>query len=101
MLLHGNGWRHCRTLRVSLDRGFNEVTIVAGKKLGYYDILGPLGSGGMGQVWHARDTKLGRDVALKVLHDLFAQDTDRLARFRREAQVLASLNHPHIAIVYG
>jgi len=77
------------------------VTIVAGTKLGYYDIVAPLGAGGMGQVWHARDTKLGRDVALKVLHDLFAQDTERLARFRREAQVLASLNHAHIAIVYG
>jgi Tol biopolymer transport system component len=77
------------------------VTISVGTKLGCYDILGLLGAGGMGQVWRARDTRLDRDVALKVLHDEFAQDADRLARFRREAQVLASLNHPHIAIIYG
>jgi serine/threonine protein kinase len=70
------------------------MTISVGTKLGCYDILGLLGAGGMGEVWRARDTKLGRDVALKVLPELFARDADRLARFRREAQVLASLNHP-------
>jgi serine/threonine protein kinase len=75
--------------------------ISAGTKLGCYDILGPLGTGGMGEVWRAHDTKLGRDVALKVLPELFARDADRLARFRREAQVLASLNHPHIAIIHA
>ena len=60
-----------------------------------------LGAGGMGEVYRARDTKLNRDVALKVLPDAFASDPDRLARFKREAQVLASLNHPHIAAIYG
>jgi Tol biopolymer transport system component len=72
-----------------------------GTRLGAYDIVGALGAGGMGEVYRARDTKLGRDVALKLLPDLFAADPDRLARFRREAQVLASLNHPHIAQIYG
>ena len=66
-----------------------------------YEILGLLGSGGMGEVYRARDTKLHRDVALKVLPDSFAQDPDRIARFSREARVLASLNHPHIAQIHG
>ena len=65
------------------------------------EIIAPLGAGGMGEVYRAADTKLGRDVALKVLPESFASDSERLARFRREAQVLASLNHPHIAHVYG
>ena len=73
----------------------------AGARLGAYEILGPLGAGGMGEVWQARDTRLGRDVALKVLPDGFAQDAERLARFRREAHLLASLNHPNIAAIHG
>src|SRR5271168_242163 len=73
----------------------------AGMKLGPYEIVGPLGAGGMGEVYRARDTKLGRDVALKVLPATFATDPERMARFRREAQVLASLNHPHIGAIYG
>jgi eukaryotic-like serine/threonine-protein kinase len=73
----------------------------AGDQLGPYDVLSRLGAGGMGEVYRARDTKLARDVALKVLPDAFARDPERLARFRREAQVLASLNHPHIASIYG
>ncbi len=72
-----------------------------GTRLGPYEILSALGAGGMGDVYRARDTKLNRDVALKVLPDLVATDPERLARFHREAQVLASLNHPHIAGIYG
>jgi Tol biopolymer transport system component len=69
--------------------------------IAHYRITAKLGEGGMGEVWRATDTKLGRDVAIKVIPEFFAQDTDRLARFTREAQVLASLNHPHIAAIYG
>ena len=72
-----------------------------GSRLGAYEILGPLGAGGMGEVWRARDTRLQRDVAMKVLPEAFAQDADRLARFTREAHVLASLNHPNIAAIYS
>jgi len=74
------------------------MPLVNGTHLGSYEIVAPLGKGGMGEVYRARDTKLGRDVALKLLPDLFAADPERLARFQREAQVLASLNHPHIAV---
>jgi serine/threonine protein kinase len=72
-----------------------------GTKLESYDILGPLGAGGMGEVYRARDSKLNRDVALKILPAMFTDDAERMARFRREAQVLASLNHPHIGSIYG
>src|ERR1700720_2279214 len=77
------------------------MALASGARLGPYEILSPLGSGGMGEVYRARDTKLGRDVALKILPDTFAADPERLARFQREAQVLASLNHPHIGAIYG
>jgi eukaryotic-like serine/threonine-protein kinase len=77
------------------------MTLHAGTKLGPYEIQSPLGAGGMGEVYRARDSKLNRDVALKILPELFALDPDRLARFKREAQVLASLNHPNIAAIYG
>jgi serine/threonine protein kinase/Tol biopolymer transport system component len=70
-------------------------------RLGPYEILAPIGAGGMGEVYRARDSKLGRDVALKVLPDAFARDTDRMARFQREAKVLASLNHTNIAAIHG
>ena len=73
----------------------------AGTKLGPYEIQSPIGAGGMGEVYRARDSRLGRDVALKVLPESFASDAQRMARFRREAQVLASLNHPNIAAIYG
>ena len=73
----------------------------SGTKLGHYEILSLLGKGGMGEVWKAKDTKLGREVAIKTLPDEFAQDADRLARFEREAKLLASLNHPNIAAIYG
>jgi serine/threonine protein kinase len=72
-----------------------------GKKLGPHEIVAPLGAGGMGEVYRARDTKLKRDVALKVLPDAFARDPGRMVRFQREAEVLASLNHPNIAAIYG
>src|SRR6266853_4033085 len=77
------------------------MPLAAGSRLGPYEIVAPLGAGGMGEVYRARDAKLNRDVALKVLPDAFALDPDRLSRFRREAQVLASLNHPHIGAIYG
>ena len=77
------------------------MTLAAGTKLGPYEILSPLGAGGMGEVYRARDTKLNREVALKVLPQVFAADSQRMARFQREAQVLASLNHPNIAAIYG
>ncbi len=68
-----------------------------GTKLGHYEISTLLGKGGMGEVWRAKDTKLGREVAIKTLPEEFARDADRLARFEREARLLASLNHPNIA----
>ena len=77
------------------------MSLASGTRLGAYEVLSAIGAGGMGEVYKARDTKLHRDVAIKVLPDVFTADPDRLARFEREAQVLASLNHPNIAQVYG
>ena len=77
------------------------MTLVAGSRLGPYEVTAPIGVGGMGEVYRARDTKLNRDVALKVLPEAFVSDPERLARFQREAEVLASLNHPNIAHIYG
>ena len=77
------------------------MALSPGTRLGHYDVTALIGEGGMGQVWQATDTKLNRQVALKILPDAFADDPDRLARFRREAQVLASLNHPGIASIHG
>jgi len=77
------------------------MPLEAGQKLGPYEVLAPIGKGGMGEVYRARDTKLDRDVAVKVLPDEFAQDEERLARFEREAKLLASLNHPNIASIHG
>src|SRR5580700_12064723 len=77
------------------------MSIAAGERLGQYEILAPIGAGGMGEVYRAKDTKLKREVALKVLPDSFARDPERMARFQREAEVLASLNHPNIAQIYG
>jgi serine/threonine protein kinase len=77
------------------------MPLSAGTKLGLYEILAPIGAGGMGEVYRARDTKLDREVAIKVLPAGLAQDPERLARFEREAKVLASLNHPNIAQIYA
>jgi eukaryotic-like serine/threonine-protein kinase len=77
------------------------MPLANGTRLGPYEILAPLGAGGMGEVYRAKDTRLGRDVAIKILPEAFAADAERLARFQREAQVLASLNHPHIAHIHG
>ena len=77
------------------------MALEAGTKLGTYEILAPIGAGGMGEVYRARDTKLGREVAIKVLPDALSQDKERLARFEREAKLLASLNHPGIATLFG
>src|SRR5262249_11321379 len=76
-------------------------TLQSGSHVGSYQILAPIGSGGMGEVYRARDTKLKRDVAIKVLPLEWARDPERVARAQREAEVLASLNHPHIAQIYG
>ena len=74
---------------------------LVGRQIGSHKILSLLGAGGMGEVYRARDTKLGRDVAIKVVADAFLSDPERLARFEREARVLATLNHPHIGAIYG
>ena len=77
------------------------MALQVGSRLGHYDVTALIGEGGMGQVYQATDTKLNRQVALKILPEAFASDPDRLARFQREAQVLASLNHPNIAQIHG
>jgi len=77
------------------------VALTMGTRVGSHEITALIGAGGMGEVYRAHDTRLNRDVAIKVLPDAFTRDTDRLSRFKREAQVLASLNHPHIAAIYG
>jgi eukaryotic-like serine/threonine-protein kinase len=77
------------------------MTLRAGFRIGPYEVVGPVGAGGMGEVYRARDTTLGREVALKILPDTFADDPDRRQRFEREARTLAALNHPHIAQIYG
>ena len=75
--------------------------MLSGARIGAYEVVSLLGKGGMGEVYRARDARLNRDVAVKILPAAFASDPDRLARFKREAQVLASLNHPNIAAIYG
>ena len=80
---------------------FSLLALTPGTRIGVYEITAQIGEGGMGQVYRARDTKLDRDVAIKILPEAFAHDTERLARFQREAKTLASLNHPNIAAIYG
>src|SRR5688572_14144069 len=77
------------------------MNLAPGTRIGPYEIVSMVGAGGMGEVYRAHDARLGRDVALKILPTVFASDPDRLARFDREARSLATLNHPHIAVIYG
>src|SRR5262249_23332699 len=84
-----------------LDTLASRVALPPGTRLGEYEVQSLLGVGGMGEVYRARDTKLRRDVAIKILPDLFTSDAQHLARFEREARMLAALNHPHIAAIYG
>src|SRR5262245_65687190 len=77
------------------------MRLAAGTRLGSYEILSAIGAGGMGEVYRARDTRLDGDVAIKIVPEAFAADAERVARFQREAKVLAALNHPHIAAIYG
>src|SRR5262249_17792164 len=91
----------CDTRRAELASTATAMTMDAGDRIGTYEIVAAIGAGGMGEVYRARDTRLKRDVALKILPESFATDADRLARFQREAEVLASLSHPNIAGIYG
>src|SRR5919112_4755184 len=91
-------WSHA-ALRITPI--ISDLSLTPDSRLGVYEIIGPIGEGGMGQVFRARDTKLARHVAIKILPEGFAHDADRLARFTREAKTLAALNHPHIAAIYG
>src|SRR5271169_3129578 len=77
------------------------MALTSGTRLGSYEVVAQIGAGGMCEVYRARDIRLNRDVALKVIPEIFAPDSDRMARFEREAKLLASLNHPHIAVTYG
>ena len=77
------------------------IGVMIGRQLGPYTIVAPLGAGGMGEVYRARDSKLGRDVAIKILPAHFTADPERRSRFAREARLLATLNHPHIGAIYG
>jgi serine/threonine protein kinase len=77
------------------------MSLAPGSRVGPYDVVALLGEGGMGEVYRARDTRLKRDVALKILSGPWAHDADRLARFQREAEILATLNHPNIAAIHG
>jgi serine/threonine protein kinase len=77
------------------------VSLTPGYRLGNYEVIAHIGAGGMGEVYRAHDTRLGRDVAIKVLPRAFTDDHERLANFEREARIVASLNHPHIAAIHG
>lgn len=87
--------------RCSAVTGIIQTDVRAHANIAHYRIGAKLGEGGMGEVWRATDTKLNRDVAVKILPETFARDPDRMMRFTREAQVLASLNHPNIAMIHG
>src|SRR5262249_50535482 len=82
------------------EEGARPMTLAPGTRLGSYEITAPLGAGGMGEVWRAHDTKLGRDVAIKVLPETLANDAAALSRFEREARAVAALSHPHILAIH-
>ena len=88
-------------LRMGATMAATPIMLTPGRRVGSYDILAKLGAGGMGEVYKAHDTTLNRDVAIKVLPDVMALDPERVTRFRREAQSLAALNHPNVALIYG
>jgi len=90
-----------QTSNIPAVSGESASPILTGRRFGAYEVQASIGAGGMGEVYRARDTKLGRDVAIKILPATFSSDPDRRARFDREARVLAALNHPHIAAIYG
>ena len=92
-----NASRPCRIIRLLRS----EMSLGPGTRIGAYEVVSPIGAGGMGEVYRARDSRLGRSVAIKVILESFATDADRIARFEREAKVLASINHPNIAALYG
>ncbi len=77
------------------------MTLAPGARFGSFEIVAPLGAGAMGEVWRARDPRLGRDVALKLVGEPFVADAERMGRFDREAKLLAGFHHPHIAVLYG
>lgn len=85
----------------AMDPGPSHTVLAPGARVGSYEIVAPLGAGGMGEVYRAHDVRLGRDVAIKTLPEQFARDRERVSRLRREARTLASLNHPHVAAIYG
>ncbi len=91
----------CATYHYNRRESFQQIMLTAGTRLGPYEVQSAIGAGGMGEVYRARDTRLKRDVAIKVLPEGVAEDPDRLGRFQREAELLATLNHPNIAAVYG
>src|SRR6185436_5736215 len=97
---HDQGQRPCGAVPVQRHRELDAAAMI-GTTLGSYRVVAKLGEGGMGEVYRARDMKLGREVAIKILPSRWLADPDRTARFEREARLLASLNHPHIAAIYG
>jgi eukaryotic-like serine/threonine-protein kinase len=90
-----------KALRLIIRAQTTDMKLADGSRVGAYEIRSALGAGGMGEVYRARDTKLARDVAIRILPGVFASDPERVARFEREARALATLNHPHIAQIYG